>query len=57
MLLDGELVLLQAVKIPWDTEAGTLEIGATVSYQACDVNSCLPPQSHELVAPLTIEKQ
>ncbi|MEZ5333047.1 MAG: protein-disulfide reductase DsbD family protein, partial [Thermoanaerobaculia bacterium] len=51
---DGEVSILAPVAVPLDAEEGPHEVSATVTYQACDDRSCLPPVTVERALSLTV---
>lgn len=52
--LAGKFALRQRVTIPPSVPPGEQEVGATVSWTACDDSVCMPPQSQRVTAKLTV---
>jgi thiol:disulfide interchange protein DsbD len=44
VVYEGEAVLGALIRVSKSTPAGPLVLRATLSYQACDNSSCLPPK-------------
>ncbi|HRC85484.1 MAG TPA: protein-disulfide reductase DsbD family protein [Thermoanaerobaculia bacterium] len=51
---DGKVVILARLAIPAATPAGNVAVGATVVYQACDHEQCLPPVTKKLSLELPV---
>jgi suppressor for copper-sensitivity B len=52
---DGEVVILARLDIPTTAPTGsTLPVQATVTYQACDHEQCLPPVDKPVEVPLSL---
>ena len=51
---EGEVAIMAHLEIPADTPAGSWPLEATLTYQACDDRSCLPPVDANVTVTLTI---
>lgn len=48
----GDLVFARQIRLSEATAASDVSIGCTISFQCCDENQCLPPDTIELTTPL-----
>jgi DsbC/DsbD-like thiol-disulfide interchange protein len=53
----GDLEFRRLAQVRREAEAGTIELAATLGYQACDPMRCLPPAAEKLIARATIVPQ
>ncbi len=51
---DGRVVLIAKLAVPAGAAAGTTNVLASVTYQACDDSSCLPPVTKEQEVELVV---
>lgn len=53
-LFSGEILVRGTLALPEDTPHGKHVLKGEISYQACSVSSCLPPEKHPLSISLTV---